>query len=92
MQQLGNIGSDVERAFRAHEQGDADRFRNAFDRTLELIDLTVQDPRRKKRLKELLRTREVLCDYFFGSNVYSIIPALLQKDFLNYGVAARSGK
>ncbi len=92
MQQLGNIGSEVERTLRAQEKGDHDRFQYAFERTLELIDMTIADPKWRKRLKEILRIREVFCDYFFGSNRYSITPALLRKDFLNYGVAARGAK
>lgn len=92
MQQLGNIGSEVERSLKAHEKGDAERFRNAFDRALELIDLTIADFRWQKRLKELLRTREMMCDYFFGSNTFAITAAHLRKDFLYYGIAARSQK
>ncbi|MBI4239454.1 hypothetical protein HY620_00505 [Candidatus Uhrbacteria bacterium] len=92
MEQLGNIGSEVERALRAHEQGNQERFEKAFDRALELMDLTISDPRWRTRLKELLRTREVFCDYFFGHNSYAVTSAQLRKDFLYYGIAARSGK
>lgn len=40
---------------------------------LELLDLTIEDPRWRGtgRLKELLRLREVLCDLFYGDNVYN---------------------
>lgn len=92
MQQLGNIGSEVERTLRAQEKGDTERFQSAFERTLELTDLTIADPKWRKRLKEILRIREVFCDYCVGSNVYSITPALLRKDFLGYGIAARAGR
>lgn len=89
MEQLGNIGSEVERAFRWHEKHELNHRDKAIDRMLELIDLTVQDPKWNGRLKELLRTREVLCDYFFGKNAYHILPASFQKEFLYYGIAAR---
>lgn len=89
MEQLGNIGSEVERALRSHEAGADDRFESAFGRTLELIHLTVTDPKWKFRLKELLRIREVFCDYLLGENTYSITPDQLKKDFLRYGIAAR---
>lgn len=45
MEQLGNVGSEVERAFRAHAQGRGDRFEHALARALELFDLTANDPR-----------------------------------------------
>lgn len=92
MQQLGNIGSEVERTLRAQEQGDSERFKNAFERTLELTDLTITDPKWSKRLKEILRIREVFCDYCIGSNIYSLTPAHFRKDFLHYGIAARPSK
>ena len=45
MEQLGNVGSEVERAVRAHQQGRTARFEHALDRALELFDLTANDPR-----------------------------------------------
>lgn len=45
MQQLANIGSEVERAIRAHEAGNESRFHRAFARALELFDLTAADDR-----------------------------------------------
>ena len=61
--QLGNVGSEYERALRWKKQGARDRFEHAFARMLELLDLTIADPRWKNhRLKELTRLREVLCD------------------------------
>lgn len=92
MQQLGNIGSEVERTLRAKEKGDSERFQRAFERTLELIDLTLSDQKLSKRLKEILRFREVFCDYCLGLNTYLVTSAQFRKDFLSYGVAARSAK
>ena len=59
-EQLGNVGSEFERAARAFERGDYERFEKAFERMLELLDLTVEDPkwRTHHRLRELLRLRE----------------------------------
>lgn len=90
MEQLGNIGSEIDRAFRWHEKGQKEHRDQAIYRMLDLIDLTAQDPKWKYRLKELLRTREVLCDYFFGDNTYSVSPESIQKEFLYYGIAARA--
>jgi len=89
MEQLGNIGSEVERAFKGKEKGDARAFTGAADRALELFDLTITDPRLKGRLREIVRLREVVCDFLFGQNQYRSSPAQLRQDFLYYGIAAR---
>ena len=90
MEQLGNIGSEVERAIRAKERADQTAVDNAASRALELIDFTIADPRLRFRLKEIVRMREVLCDYLYGPNEYSVTPGQLQNEFLYYGIASRS--
>ena len=47
-EQLGNIGSEVNRALRWKDK-DQDNFESAIDRALELFDLTLKDSRWKKR-------------------------------------------
>lgn len=60
-EQLGNVGSEYERALKWRRQNDA-RFQNAFDRFLELLDMTVVDQRYSfSRKRELLRLRETAC-------------------------------
>ena len=62
-EQLGNVGSEYERALRWKEKGNAKYFEGALARLLELLDLTIADPRwRNHRLKELCRLREFICD------------------------------
>jgi hypothetical protein len=62
-EQLANVGSEYERALRAKEQNDSHSFKHALARMLELLDLTIEDPRwRNHRLKELCRVREIACD------------------------------
>lgn len=64
-----------------------------MERALELLDLTISDQRwiQAKRLKEILRTREVLCDWFYGDNEYHSTDKQWQKYFLYFGIAARIG-
>jgi hypothetical protein len=89
-EQLGNAGADVGRAIRAREEGDQGRFAAAFDRALELLDLTLADPRWSgPRIRELARTREVVCDFLAGDNVYRSSPELLDNYFLAFAIAAR---
>lgn len=93
-EQLANVGSEVERAISWHKRKDQERFEGAFDRMLELLDLTIADPRwrTKGHLKELLRLREVLCDVLVGDNIYRTPFEYLQEYFLQFGIAARRNR
>ena len=89
MDQLGNAGSEVSRALRARASGNAARERSALRRFLELMDLTIADPRLRGRLREPCRAREVVCDFFVGDNVYRSTPESLDRYFLAFARAAR---
>jgi hypothetical protein len=90
-EQLGNIGSEVSRAVRWTHRND-ELARGALERALELFDLTLDDPRHRQspsRLRELARAREVVVDFFDGSNEYHSTADGLQKYFDAYALAAR---
>lgn len=59
-EQLGNVGGEYERAKKWQKQNDP-RFQNAFDRFLELLDLTISTDLTLARRRELLRLRETAC-------------------------------
>lgn len=89
--QLGNVGSEYARALQWKRRGDKDRFEHAFARMLELIDLTIADPRwRNHRLKELTRLREFICDELCNDPPEFIHSSDLREYFLYFGVLARS--
>lgn len=89
-EQLGNVGSEYERALRWKERGDSVHFENAFARMLELLDLTITDQRWKNhRLKELVRLREVVCEELSGENHKSTGSSDLRDYFLYFGILAR---
>ena len=90
MEQLGNVGSEVERAIHWRARGNSDFQTRAFDRSLELLDLTLSDPRWKgSTLKEVARAREVVCDAFMGDNIYDATPEFLRKYFYAFALRAR---
>lgn len=93
IEQMANIGSEVERAILWKEKGNTDYSLKAFERALELLDLSVADTKNKSRLKELLRLREALADYFYFDNEYSSSDASWRKYFLafSYASAVRKG-
>ena len=90
LEQMGNIGSEVGRAIMRHKEGDEKRFNSAFDRALELFDLTISDSRwRGPRLREICRAREIFCDLFFGGNQFNTDPDSLDRYFTRFAMAAR---
>jgi hypothetical protein len=90
-EQLGHVGSEVSRTLRWKSR-DPRVARGALERALELIDLTLDDPRHRQsaaRLREIARMREVLLDFLVGANDYGSSGPSLQKYFDAYAVAAR---
>jgi hypothetical protein len=90
-EQLGNVGSEISRAVKWSGRNDQ-LGRGALERALELFDLTLDDPRHRQspaRLRELARAREVVVDFFDGSNQYNSTASSLQKYFDAYALAAR---
>jgi hypothetical protein len=90
-EQLGNIGSEISRAIRWTSRN-PDTAQAALYRALELLDLTLADPRLRQarpRLREVARVREVVVDFFAGSNQYGSTSASMQKYFDAYAIAAR---
>jgi hypothetical protein len=90
-EQLGHVGSEVGRAVRWAPRN-AELARGAVDRALDLLDLTLADPRlraSRARLREIARAREVVVDCLAGSNEYGSTGASLQKYFDAYAMAAR---
>ena len=89
-EQLANAGADVGRAIRAKATGDDRRFVAALDRALELLDLTLADPRwAGPRAREIARMREVVCDFLVGDNVYAYTPESIEGYFMAFAVASR---
>jgi hypothetical protein len=92
VEQLANIGSDVTRALNWQKKQNSSYSKRALYRSLELIDLTLSDPKNRHRLKELTRLREALVDYFFGSNQYRSTEASWHNYFHPFNHAARINK
>jgi hypothetical protein len=88
-EQMANVGSEVERAISWKAKGRLDYSTHAFERAVELLDLTIADNRNRKRLKELLRVREVLADCFLFDNIYQSTPESWQRYFRCFHMAVR---
>jgi len=86
-EQMANVGSEIERTILWRKK-DQKYSQLAFERALELLDLTKLDPKNRARLKELCRTREMLVDWFFD-NEYHSSDALWQRYFFAFNYLAR---
>ncbi len=89
LEQMANIGSEVERALKWREKNNPDYSARACERALELLDLTLDDQENRPHLKEIARVRETLVDYFLGSNQFGSSEKTWRRYFLEFAYAAR---
>lgn len=87
-EQLANVGADVGRAINWRNKGNQKYSTEAFFRALELLYLTIEDPKNFNRLKELTRLKEALGDYFMGDNKFKSSDTLWDKYFLFFNLLA----
>ncbi|MFH1593889.1 MAG: hypothetical protein ABID09_04255 [Candidatus Omnitrophota bacterium] len=87
--QMANIGSEVERALKWRAKDNAAYCQKAFERALELMDLSLDSAKSFSRLKELARLREAIVDYFSGANQFMSTEASWRKYFSCFTYAAR---
>ena len=87
-EQMGNIGSEVSRALRWQGK-DKKLYQGAVNRAFELLDLTLEDPRWKGRLREIARAREVFADAVNDGKEYGSTLEDLIRYFDLFAFAAR---
>ncbi len=92
LEQMANIGSEVERALNWRLKNNAGYSRQASDRALELLDLTLDSVQTPARLRELARAREAIVDYFYEANRYESSEISWRKYFSNFAYAARKDR
>lgn len=94
LEQMANIGTDVDRAIRYRQQGDLEASEQALYRAIELIDFTIADRKNRGRLKEILRAREFLLDHFVGDDQWGMTDDFWQRYFydFNYAAAIEKGR
>ena len=89
VEQLGHIGSEVERALKWKGENNPDYCMRTCERALELLDLTLACPAHRHRLREIARMREILVDFFYGENQFATTGESLSAYFLRFACAAR---
>lgn len=88
-EQMGNIGGEVSRAMNAKKRNDEVGVGNAFERGMELFDLSMMDKRHKKRLREIGRARDVFVDAFCGGEEYMSTFENMNKYFMQFALIAK---
>jgi hypothetical protein len=89
-EQLGNVGSEYGRALNWKKKNNGIYFQKAFERMLELLDMTIADTRwHNHRLRELTRLREVVCEELTEDSESKIN---LNKYFMQFAVLAAMDK
>ena|SRR3989338_5895144 len=89
-EQMANIGSEVERALSWQAKNNTAYSQKAFERALELLDLTLDSATDYARLKEVARVREAVADYFAGLNQFNSTGVSWQKYFMPFAYLVRS--
>lgn len=89
LEQMANIGSEVERALNWQTKNNRPYCQRASERALELVELTLNAVTTFSRRRELARLREALVDYFFGENRFCSTQALWRGYFSHFTYAAR---
>lgn len=89
VEKMANIGSEVERALNWRTKKNADYTQKAFERALELIDLTLENDTNYAHLKEIARMREAIVDYFSGVNQFMSSEGSWRSYFLPFAYASR---
>lgn len=95
MEQMANVGSEVSRTLKWMRKNNADQSRKAFDRALELIDLTIRFGRldqdgRPAMLGELCRFREKFCEAFLDGDIDEV--AAHDRYMMHFAVAFQNKK
>jgi hypothetical protein len=91
-EQMANIGSEISRALSWREKNRKDLSLNAVNRALELLDMTTKFIKKYARLRELLRVREVIVDFFYCDNEYCSSGKSLLRYFDQFNYLARKDK
>ena len=89
VEQMANVGSEIHRALNWKKKNNRDYCDRSFEQALELLALTAENLKSPSALKELMRLKEALKDFFYGTNEFSSSEILWRKYFDHFNMAAR---
>ena len=77
--QISNIGSEVNRAIKYKNQQEPEKAERFMNKSIQLLEMTKQDPKNRHRIQEFEFAIEELLDYFIGNNIYGTTDEKLKK-------------
>ena len=77
--QISNIGSEVNRAINWEKKGNIERSKNFCNKAKQLLQLSIEDPKNRKRIGEFFNCICELDDRFFGDNRFNTTDEMLKK-------------
>ena len=89
LEQMANIGSEVERAINWRDKKNEANAQLAFERAMDLFDLSLSVSKEYPRLKEIARAKEAWADYFAGANQFQADAAGWKRYFTQFALASR---
>ena len=91
-EQMANIGTEISRALNWKRKNNEKYCLKSVVRALELISLTLDNITVKSHIREITRLREIILDYFYGTNEFSSSEILWESYFNHFNYVARKGK
>jgi hypothetical protein len=88
IEQMANLGADVGRTINWHNK-DIKLSNNFYFIALELWNLTMNDTKNKKSLKELRLKKKTFVNWFTGKNLNHKVIENLENYFYQFNLAAR---
>lgn len=86
-EQLGNIASEISRAMNWENKGDEVSKKNALERALELIDLTLAGNRTNR---EMTRLKEFVAEHYLSNGNYRVQLSEIYDYLLPFALVARN--
>lgn len=90
LEQMANIGSEVYRATKWRNLEQEEIAEQAFIRSLELFDLTLESKLTSPQLKEVCRMREIWVGFFKYDNPYNYTAESINKYFYDLTIAYKN--
>jgi hypothetical protein len=89
IEQMANIGSEVERFINWRVKKNEVYCQKSFERALELLDLSIDNFTKAFHLKELVRVREALVDFYLEAGHFKATAESWKKYFSHFTFAVR---
>jgi hypothetical protein len=89
-EQMANIGSEVFRSLSWKDKGNDKFSQLAFERSLELLELSLDVATSYSSLKELARVKEMWGDFYTGRQQFNDKREAWEKYFMQFTYAARN--